>query len=72
MVTDTAGLRETEDAVEAEGVTRARQAATDSNIVLAVVDASEPHMDASLLACILSAEEQGLPQEAGAVLILFD
>lgn len=62
MVTDTAGLRETEDAIEAEGVIRAQQAATDSNIVLAVADASQPHMDASLMACILPAEEQPTKQ----------
>ena len=70
MVTDTAGLRETEDAIEAEGVIRARQAATDSNIVLAVADASEPHLDASLMACILSAEETVTPGQAGAHLVL--
>src|SRR5215831_11449714 len=39
---DTAGLRATEDEVEAEGVSRARQAIRSSDLVLVVVDASQP------------------------------
>lgn len=46
MITDTAGLRETEDAIEAEGVARAQQAARNSNIVIAVADASDLDLDA--------------------------
>jgi tRNA modification GTPase len=38
---DTAGLRQTADVIEAEGVTRARQAIADAQLVLAVVDASK-------------------------------
>jgi len=38
---DTAGLRQTADAIEAQGVTRARQAITDAQLVLAVIDASK-------------------------------
>jgi tRNA modification GTPase len=38
---DTAGLRDTEDEVEAEGVSRARQAIKSSDLVLVVVDASQ-------------------------------
>ncbi len=39
---DTAGLRDTEDVIEAEGVRRARHAARDADAVLLVVDASMP------------------------------
>ena len=39
---DTAGLRDTEDVIEAEGVRRARDAARDSDAVLLVIDASTP------------------------------
>ena len=49
LVTDTAGLRETEDAIEAEGVSRAQQAARDADIVVAVLDASTPELDEALL-----------------------
>lgn len=38
---DTAGLRQTADAIEAEGVTRARRAIADAQLVLAVIDASK-------------------------------
>jgi len=41
-VVDTAGLRATEDPVEAEGVRRARQALERADAVLALVDATEP------------------------------
>lgn len=39
---DTAGLRTTEDAIEAEGVARARLAMDSSDLVLVVVDGSTP------------------------------
>jgi tRNA modification GTPase len=39
---DTAGLRPTDDAIEAEGVARARQAQDVANLVLVVVDGSRP------------------------------
>jgi tRNA modification GTPase len=42
VLADTAGLRETEDEIEAEGVRRARAWAGAADIVLAVRDASEP------------------------------
>lgn len=38
---DTAGLRETRDAIEAEGVTRARRAIGDAELVIAVIDVSK-------------------------------
>lgn len=40
---DTAGVREAGDAIEAEGVARARAALESSRVVLWVVDASVPH-----------------------------
>ncbi len=58
IVTDTAGLRSTEDAIEAEGVVRARQAATDSNILLTVADASEPDLDDQVAAYVLPAARE--------------
>ena len=39
---DTAGLRETEDAVERLGTERSRRAAEDAGLVLALVDGSQP------------------------------
>jgi tRNA modification GTPase len=39
---DTAGLRETTDAIEAEGVRRARMRARDADLVLTVVEAGDP------------------------------
>lgn len=41
---DTAGLRETDDPVEAEGVRRARMRAASADLVLGVVDARSPEM----------------------------
>ncbi|MDQ6768028.1 MAG: tRNA uridine-5-carboxymethylaminomethyl(34) synthesis GTPase MnmE [Candidatus Eremiobacteraeota bacterium] len=38
---DTAGLRHTTDAIEAEGVSRARRAIGDAQLVIAVIDASK-------------------------------
>ena len=42
MLLDTAGIRETSDSIEAEGVRRARQAAQDAEAALVVVDGSRP------------------------------
>lgn len=44
-LTDTAGLRETEDTVEQIGVRRTREALGGAELVLAVLDASEPLTD---------------------------
>jgi tRNA modification GTPase len=48
---DTAGLRPTEDEVEAEGVARAYQAILSSDLVLVVIDGSQPldHVDRDIL-----------------------
>lgn len=48
-MTDTAGLRETHDVIEAEGVSRARQAASNADIVVAVADVGAPEFDDALL-----------------------
>jgi tRNA modification GTPase len=46
-VADTAGIRETDDIIEAEGVRRARQALESADLVLLLEDASNPqHMGA--------------------------
>ena len=44
-LTDTAGLRSTDDPVEREGVARARAAAGAAQLVLAVLDGSEPQFE---------------------------
>ena len=41
-IADTAGLRETEDRVEAEGVRRARQAAAEADMRLHIIDGADP------------------------------
>jgi len=41
-VADTAGIRDTEDVIEAEGVRRARQALETADLVLLIEDLSEP------------------------------
>ena len=44
-VADTAGLRETDDVVEAEGVRRARLSADEADIRILLIDGSEPKPD---------------------------
>ena len=70
---DTAGLRETEDAVEKMGTERARRAAEDAGLVLALVDGSRPFTpeDAAILRLagekahwILVLSKSDLPREA--------
>jgi tRNA modification GTPase len=41
-IADTAGLRETEDEIEAEGIRRARMTAQDADLCLLLIDASDP------------------------------
>ncbi|MEG1925948.1 MAG: GTPase, partial [Ruthenibacterium sp.] len=48
LLADTAGLRETEDVVEAEGIRRTRQKLAQAGLVLAVFDASQPVNDADI------------------------
>ncbi|MBQ7251703.1 MAG: tRNA uridine-5-carboxymethylaminomethyl(34) synthesis GTPase MnmE, partial [Kiritimatiellae bacterium] len=49
VLVDTAGLRETADGIEREGVKRSREAMRAADFVLVVVDASEPPGDTSWL-----------------------
>ena len=56
-VADTAGIRETEDLIEAEGVRRARQALETADIILLVEDASLPENGSDAL-------EDELPRHA--------
>lgn len=42
VLIDTAGLRESEDAIEAEGVRRSRESYAQAELILHVLDASEP------------------------------
>ncbi|CAK0769461.1 tRNA modification GTPase MnmE [uncultured Gammaproteobacteria bacterium] len=52
---DTAGLRETEDEIEAEGVRRARQRAAHADLTIAVFDGGVwPHLDPVTLALVES------------------
>jgi tRNA modification GTPase len=60
-VTDTAGLRFSDDVVEAEGVRRARQAIDDSDRVLLVVDAAEAARESFDLARTIA--EESLPND---------
>ncbi|MBU4568530.1 MAG: tRNA uridine-5-carboxymethylaminomethyl(34) synthesis GTPase MnmE [Alphaproteobacteria bacterium] len=41
-IADTAGLRETEDEIEAEGIRRARMTADDADLCIQLVDAADP------------------------------
>ncbi len=63
---DTAGLRETADSIEAEGIRRARARAADADLVITVVEAgSSPPENMGLL--IASKADLGHPIPAGAL-----
>jgi len=49
---DTAGLRDTDDPVEIEGVSRAQQSVSVSDLILVVVDGSQPRQDTEALQTI--------------------
>lgn len=53
-LTDTAGLRETDDTIERQGVMRTRDALTKADAILLVVDSSAP-LDASVLSVLKDA-----------------
>ena len=53
LLADTAGLRATDDPVEAEGIRRSRKKLAEANLILAVFDASQP----------LSAEDLALAEQ---------
>ena len=48
-IADTAGIRETQDRIEAEGVRRAREALADADVALLVEDVTGPVVDADAL-----------------------
>lgn len=52
VLTDTAGLRETADGIEREGVRRSREAVAAADFVLVVADASRPAGDLSWMASV--------------------
>nr|WP_294502661.1 tRNA uridine-5-carboxymethylaminomethyl(34) synthesis GTPase MnmE [uncultured Rhodopila sp.] len=68
---DTAGLRETTDSIEAEGVRRALARAEDADLVLTVVEAGAEAVPAGSDRHVLVANkaDMGLPGPAGAVRI---
>ena len=49
ILSDSAGLRDTDDVIEAEGVRRARARADESHFRILVADRSDPDLDASLV-----------------------
>ncbi|HXJ00181.1 MAG TPA: tRNA uridine-5-carboxymethylaminomethyl(34) synthesis GTPase MnmE [Micropepsaceae bacterium] len=53
ILSDTAGLRDSEDSIEREGVRRARATAESADLKLLVFDGSEPHVPESVAAGIL-------------------
>lgn len=52
QIADTAGLRDTGDTIEAEGVKRAEQRANESDIRIAVIDGSAPNPDMTSLSLL--------------------
>jgi tRNA modification GTPase len=57
---DTAGLRDTRDIVESEGVARSRQAANVADLILIVADRSQPGGDAELDEILQSIDNNAL------------
>lgn len=49
IITDTAGIRETENAIEKQGITRALQKIEDADAVIALYDATEKDFDKNLI-----------------------
>jgi tRNA modification GTPase len=60
-VADTAGLRETKDAIEAEGVRRALDRARDSDLVLLLLDGAAPHPPTDVRADLVVWNKSELP-----------
>jgi tRNA modification GTPase len=66
---DTAGLRETTDSIEAEGVRRAIARAEEADLVMAVVEAGSPARDAGGCVLVANKADLGLPGPDGALRI---
>jgi len=62
---DTAGLRDTTDQIEAEGVRRARARAAAADLVIEVVETDAPENHASV--CVANKLDLGRPVPAGAI-----
>jgi tRNA modification GTPase len=60
-VSDTAGLRESADAIEAEGVRRARAEAEASHLTLLLLDGSEPLVSSGIKADLVVRNKSDLP-----------
>lgn len=58
-IIDTAGLRESEDLVEKEGIRRARKAIASADLILYLVDLSQEHLSLNLLRDELKAFSDG-------------
>jgi tRNA modification GTPase len=66
---DTAGLRETTDSIEAEGVRRAIARAEEADLVMTLVEAGSPTPDATDALLIASKADLGLPGPPNALRI---
>ena len=64
---DTAGLRETDDPVEAEGVRRARERAAQADLVLRIFDATRPEFGAAGSALVVANKIDLAPAPSGAL-----
>jgi len=62
-ITDTAGLRETGDTVEQEGVSRARHAIAQADVVVHVVDITAPHRNPLMENELIALNKIDLPHE---------
>lgn len=76
VVADTAGLRETEEEIEAEGVRRAKARGQDADLVLYVIDASEAQperavaeFDENKLVFIMNKSDKAAPADDGNIWI---
>ncbi|KAG8454892.1 hypothetical protein GDO86_001208 [Hymenochirus boettgeri] len=73
IMSDTAGLRKSEDPVEKEGVKRAKERLGDADILIAVADANEvPATKASLLAYIKSILCSSLTEDNREVILVLN
>ena len=67
-VIDTAGIRETDDPVEQEGVRRARARAADADLVLWLADSSEAAIHARCRGSSLDGAQQDRSRKAGSAI----
>lgn len=75
VLTDTAGWRQTDDPVENEGINRAKQAASEADLLMIVVDGSQPGWADNVLAIsgwsqsdvlvLVNKQDKGIQDERG-------